>query len=98
MHAKHSLYTDTALNDTVYETQVFTLQQVAGCIVVLKMVLNLRRICSSNLNNPSIAQLVERWTVVDSQISIGRWFKSGSKEFFLLIYFVFCKKKFSMIV
>ena len=31
---------------------------------------------------PSIAQLVERWTVVvQSQISIGRWFKSGSKEF-----------------
>ena len=32
---------------------------------------------------PSIAQLVERWTVVGScQTSIGRWFKSGSKEFF----------------
>ena len=31
---------------------------------------------------PSIAQLVERWTVVVLwQISIGRWFKSGSKEF-----------------
>ena len=31
---------------------------------------------------PSIAQLVERWTVVVlCQISIGRWFKSGSKEF-----------------
>ena len=31
---------------------------------------------------PSIAQLVERWTVVvNCQISIGRWFKSGSKEF-----------------
>ena len=33
--------------------------------------------------NPSIAQLVERWTVVVMhQKSIGRWFKSGSKEFF----------------
>ena len=32
---------------------------------------------------PSIAQLVERWTVVViCQGSIGRWFKSGSKEFF----------------
>ena len=32
---------------------------------------------------PSIAQLVERWTVVvPCQTSIGRWFKSGSKEFF----------------
>ena len=34
---------------------------------------------------PSIAQLVERWTVVvHCQTSIGRWFKSGSKDFFLL--------------
>ena len=36
--------------------------------------------------NPSIAQLVERWTVVGHfkwQTSIGRWFESGSKEFFL---------------
>ena len=33
-------------------------------------------------NKPSIAQLVERWTVVVlHQKSIGRWFKSGSKEF-----------------
>jgi hypothetical protein len=32
---------------------------------------------------PSIAQLVERWTVDDMyQISIGRWFKSGSKDFY----------------
>ena len=34
---------------------------------------------------PSIAQLVERWTVVDDdQESIGRWFKSGSKDVFTL--------------
>ena len=33
--------------------------------------------------SPSIAQLVERWTVVVlCQISIGRWFKSGSKDSF----------------
>ena len=32
-------------------------------------------------NKPSIAQLVERWTVVVlHQKSIGRWFKSGSKD------------------
>ena len=32
---------------------------------------------------PSIAQLVERWTVVvRCQTSIGRWFKSGSKDSF----------------
>jgi hypothetical protein len=32
---------------------------------------------------PSIAQLVERWTVDEQQqLSIGRWFKSGSKEIF----------------
>ena len=31
---------------------------------------------------PSIAKLVERWTVVVlHQKSIGRWFKSGSKDF-----------------
>ena len=34
-------------------------------------------------NCPSIAQLVERWTVVGiCQTSIGRWFKSGSREIF----------------
>ena len=33
--------------------------------------------------SPSIAQLVERWTVVvHCQTSIGRWFKSGSKDSF----------------
>ncbi len=37
------------------------------------------RVCS-----PSIAQLVERWTVV-LKLSIGRWFKSGSKEFFFFL-------------
>ncbi len=40
---------------------------------------------SPSLSNtvPSIAQLVERWTVVGTkqeQTSIGRWFESGSKE------------------
>ena len=36
-----------------------------------------------SLITPSIAQLVERWTVVvHCQTSIGRWFKSGSREFF----------------
>ena len=37
---------------------------------------------------PSIAQLVERRTVVGfgMQISLGRWFDSGSKEYF----FSFC--------
>ena len=36
---------------------------------------------------PSIAQLVERWTVVgtDRQTSIGRWFESGSKENLLVV-------------
>ena len=42
---------------------------------------------------PSIAQLVERWTVVvQSQKSIGRWFKSGSKEFFSFNYNVLWPK------
>ena len=34
--------------------------------------------------DPSIAQLVERWTVVGNPISIGRWFNPGSKDFFVL--------------
>ena len=39
----------------------------------------------SMIPKPSIAQLVERWTVVVlCQKSIGRWFKSGSKEFLLI--------------
>ena len=33
---------------------------------------------------PSIAQLVERRTVEEELISLGRWFESGSKEFYVL--------------
>ena len=35
---------------------------------------------------PSIAQLVERWTVVVKWQSIGHWFESGSKETVLCQY------------
>ena len=31
---------------------------------------------------PSIAQLVERRTVVVGETSLGRWFESGSKDYF----------------
>ena len=31
---------------------------------------------------PSIAQLVERRTVVVGEVSLGRWFESGSKDYF----------------
>ena len=49
---------------------------------------NLYRTGPLLLVSPSIAQLVERWTVVvHCQISIGRWFKSGSKDFFSLLSF-----------
>ena len=44
------------------------------------------------LSGPSIAQLVERWTVV-VLTSIGRWFESGSKDmksFFFLCLFIPC--------
>ena len=39
-----------------------------------------------NINTliPSIAQLVERRTVVIKMSSLGRWFESGSKEFLIL--------------
>ncbi|GAB1868910.1 hypothetical protein CAJAP_09989 [Camponotus japonicus] len=43
--------------------------------------------CRGIKQEPSIAQLVERWTVVGmsyTKTSIGRWFKSGSKEFFFV--------------
>ena len=37
-------------------------------------------------STPSIAQLVERWTVVvQKQTSIGHWFESGSKDILLLV-------------
>ena len=38
-----------------------------------------------NTSIPSIAQLVERRTVVIKMSSLGRWFKSGSKEFLLFV-------------
>ena len=39
---------------------------------------------------PSIAQLVERWTVVEvSRKSIGHWFESGSKDLLLNLIFKF---------
>ena len=49
----------------------------------------LYRSFSGLFSHPSIAQLVERWTVVGiaSQKSIGRWFKSGSKESYFFFFF-----------
>ena len=38
---------------------------------------------------PSIAQLVERRTVVVRLLSLGRWFESGSKEIFFSNDFFF---------
>ena len=48
------------------------------------MLLGLNKELECNLyNNPSIAQLVERRTVKERlQISLGHWFKSGSREIF----------------
>ena len=41
------------------------------------------------MHGPSIAQLVERWTVVTRSLSsIGRWFKSGSKEVLFIYFFI----------
>ena len=41
-------------------------------------------------NYPSIAQLVERRTVKERmQISLGHWFKSGSREIFFSTLFPF---------
>ena len=56
-------------------------------VTLCTLIARLNIICSfhSLISLPSIAQLVERRTVVGSelQISLGRWFDSGSKEFFL---------------
>ena len=38
--------------------------------------------------HPSIAQLVERWTVAEKS-SIGRWFESGSKDGSFFSFFLF---------
>ena len=43
-------------------------------------------------DEPLIAQLVERWTVVVVKVSIGRWFNSGSTE--NILAFHKCVKKF----
>ena len=49
-------------------------------------------------NYPSIAQLVERRTVKERmQISLGHWFKSGSREIFFPSYFLhswYCNTKY----
>ena len=42
---------------------------------------SLVRLLPHLVSSPSIAQLVERWTVV-VLTSIGRWFESGSKDAF----------------
>ena len=31
-------------------------------------------------HEPLVARLVERWTVEETQASIGRWFKSGPED------------------
>ena len=54
-------------------------------IVPLSMSLDKELVFGSYIN-PSIAQLVERRTVKERmQISLGHWFKSGSRENFLKI-------------
>ena len=41
--------------------------------------------------HPPIAQLVERWTVVVTEISIGHWFESGLVDvlFFVLFHNIY---------
>ena len=44
----------------------------------------------ANIILPSIAQLVERWTVEElKQISLGHWFESGSRDYFYTLYCTF---------
>ena len=59
-------------------------------VVLNSMFTSLVGLVPQLVNRPSIAQLVERWTVV-VWTSIGRWFESGSKDFF----FALLQKQFS---
>ena len=64
---------------SVYVAPVFRLwkKSLDFCSDILILLWNI------NTSIPSIAQLVERRTVVIKMSSLGRWFKSGSKEFLL---------------
>ena len=41
---------------------------------------------SKFIHNPTLAQLVERRTVVCADKSLGHWFESGRSDLFLLFY------------
>ena len=90
-HAKRALYHLSYVPISVIQEQILlgapscvkVKLQVAFCCQGHCQPIRVTHVlCSLPLNSPSIAQLVERWTVVVlCQISIGRWFKSGSKDF-----------------
>ena len=70
-------------NSLVHMAWVFSLHKCSYFKICNKVV-----ICKYM---PSIAQLVERWTVVGSrkQISIGHWFESGSKDPLFFFHFLY---------
>ena len=92
-HAKRALYHLSYVPVSVIQEQI--LLGVSSCVKVKLQVAFCCQghcqpirvthvLCYLPLIQPSIAQLVERWTVVVlCQISIGRWFKSGLKDWFL---------------
>ena len=47
---------------------------------------------------PTLAQLVERRTVVSADQSLGRWFESGRLEVFKTIFGLFFSQKYHIVV
>ncbi len=72
------------------QTLLKVFELIKGALLVGKEQDKIRLLETCSQGLPSIAQLVERWTVVGKreQTSIGRWFESGSKEgnFFCVCY------------
>ena len=61
--------------------QTFCTPAYSSVILLTYVLHSIQRLVS----RPSIAQLVERWTVV-VWTSIGRWFESGSKDILFLLH------------
>ena len=63
----------------LHSTKQFILNLYLKSVSMYAWLENIFQFYRTVLPVPSIAQLVERWTV-EERISIGHWFESGSKE------------------
>ena len=81
-HAKRALYHLSYVPSYCLNVSITQCDCDCQVAIISQPIRTALLICSLTTITPSIAQLVERWTVVvHCQKSIGRWFKSGSKEF-----------------